>query len=454
MDRWRRRARRLRHLNSAQLFVGGFATLCLAGTLALRWLPGLYTGERLGWIDCLFTSTSAVCVTGLAVADTENFFTFWGQLTILVLIQLGGLGMIAFASLIILALGRRVSLAAAQASNSELVNLPTVTASSLVKGIFLYTFAFEASAALGLWLTWSPRIGRVDAIWPAIFHAISGFCQAGFSNFSTSLERFDDSPATILILSVLISIGGLGFLTIEDLRRWLFTRRHAPSLHTKLVVTMMIVLLIVGLAIYLWFEWGGVLDRMSWADKFWNALFMSVTCRSTGFNTIDYGSAGSGTNFVTVILMFIGGAPGGTAGGIKVTTAAVVLWLAWSRLRGRPQVSIFRRTIPEDTIEKSVGLVVASVAVSTIALLVLTRTETFGDFDTRFLAYLFEVISAFNTVGLSMGVTEDLSPTGRVVLTIGMFLGRTGPLTVGAVFAQSLRRHERFRYAYGDVVIG
>jgi trk system potassium uptake protein TrkH len=441
-------------LSAPQLFVGGFALLCLLGTLALRLLPGLYTSERLGWVDCLFMSVSAVCVTGLTVADVEHAFTFWGQLVLLVLIQLGGLGILAFASLIIVALGRRVSLAATEASSSELVNLPTMSARRLVGGIFLYTFVIEAITAGLLWSAFRRELGNVEAIWPAIFHAVSGFCQAGFSVFETSMEGWADSPTVLLTLSVAITFGGLGFLTLEDLRRRMRHRRHKLALHTKVVVTFMLALLAVGFGVYLWFEWDGVLGGMPLWEKCLNALFMSVTARSTGFNTVDYGQAGSGTNFVTVILMFIGGAPGGTAGGIKVTTFAVVLFLAYSRLRGRPQVSLFRRTIPRETIDKATGLIVATVAVITVALLILTRTEIRGDTDLRFLPLLFEVVSAYNTVGLSMGVTRDLSPTGELVLTIGMFLGRVGPITFAAVFARSLRKHDKFRYAHGDVVIG
>ncbi|MEM8873399.1 MAG: potassium transporter TrkG [Planctomycetota bacterium] len=445
----------VRDRSAAQLFTGSFFLLVVLGTLALWGLPGLYTGEDLGFVDSLFMSTSAVCVTGLSVSDLETQFTFFGQVVMLTLIQIGGLGIIAFASLIILALGRRLTLDARDSAGSELVDLPNVTPRQLVFGIFLYAFSFEFITAVGLFLLWREDLGVGEALWSSIFHAVSGFCQAGFSINSDSLMGWNDSPMTLIVAGLPVLVGGLGFLTIEDIRRRVFWKRHRLALHTKVVVTATIALFLLGMGVFLIFEWDGVLSGMSLADHLANAGFMSVSARSVGFNSIDHAQASYGTNFFTVILMFIGGGPGGTAGGIKITTFAVIGLLAWSRLRGRQHVTVFNRTIPDETIQRATGLVMAFGTVTIVCLLVLTRTEDFSVPGHTFLAYLFEVVSALGNVGLGMGVTGDLSTTGKLVIIVAMFAGRVGPITLISIFAhRNGRRRDRFRYANGEVILG
>ncbi|MEM6312973.1 MAG: potassium transporter TrkG [Planctomycetota bacterium] len=443
----------LRDRSPAQLFAGSFVLLIIIGTLALRLLPGLYTGERMGWIDCLFTSTSAVCVTGLIVVDTDLALTFWGQLVVLTLIQLGGLGIMAFASLVILVLGRRLSLDVQDSAGSEMVELPRVRPRQLIGGIFIYTFGIELLTAAGLYTLWHDRLGHGDALWSAIFHAVSGFCQAGFSANTDSLVSWNDSPLTLAVIGLPVLVGGLGFLSMEDLRRRVFHRQHRLSLHTKLVSVATVLLFGVGLVVFLAFEWNGVLGEMALVDKIANAGFMSVAARSVGFNAIDHAAAGSGTNFFTVVLMAIGGGPGGTAGGIKVTTVAVVVLLAWNRFRGRRHVILFHRTVPDEIIHRATGLIIAFGALTILCLLVITNTESRA--EQQFLAYLFEVTSALGNVGLSMGVTGELSDTGKLVIVVAMFSGRVGPITVASLFAQrGGRRRDKFRYANGEVIIG
>ena len=459
--RWRSRWGRLRRrLTPPRLLAGSFLALILGGTVALRTLPGLYTGQPLGWVDALFTATSAVCVTGLIVVDTGTYFTGAGQALLLVLIQLGGLGLLTFTTLVILGLGRRLSLhhEGVVAGGTRLV--PAVDFRRLQRHIVVFTLGIEAIAAVVLFLAWLPRFGAGEALWHAVFHAVSAFCNAGFSTFSDSLVGFSHAPVTLVTVMGLVVVGGLGFLALEETAAWWRSGRTLRlSVHTRLVLAVTLTLLVTGWFLYGAFEWHITLEGMpAWA-KATNALFMSVTARTAGFNTVDYAQTAEATSFLTIILMSIGGAPGSTAGGLKVTTVAVIGLLALSRLRGRAVVSLWHRTIPEETIQRAVGLFVFAFGLTTLAIFVYTVTEigfrshtaTLGSF----LSYMFETTSAFNTVGLSMGVTDELSPAGRLLTTGLMYVGRVGPLSFAAAIAlRDPLPGGGFRYAYEDVVIG
>lgn len=449
-----------RRLTPPRLLAGSFAVLIAVGTVALRTLPGLYTGEPLGWVDALFTATSAVCVTGLIVVDTGTYFTGFGQAVILVLIQLGGLGMLTFTTLVILGLGRRLSLhhEGAVAGGSHLV--PAVDFKKLQRQVVRYTLGLEAVGVVVLLVAWWPRFGFGPALWHAVFHAVSAFCNAGFSTFSDSLVGFSRAPVTLTVVMGLVVAGGLGFLVLVETAAWWRSGRTLRlSIHTRLVLGVTLGLLLAGWLLYGAFEWHITLEGMpAWA-KAGNALFMSVTARTAGFNTVDYARTAEATSFLTILLMSIGGAPGSTAGGLKVTTVAVIGLLALARLRGRALVSLWRRTIPEETIQRAVGLFVFASGLVTLAVFVYTLTEigfrshsaTLGSF----LAYLFETVSAFNTVGLSMGVTDELSPAGRLLTTVLMYVGRVGPLSFAAAIAlRDPLPGGGFRYAREDVVIG
>ena len=452
-----------RRLTPPQLFVGSFAVLVALGTLGLRWLPWLYVGERLGWLDSLFTAASAVCVTGLIVVDTATYFTAAGQAFVLLLIQLGGLGVIGFATVIIAALGRRLSLRheALVATTADVA--PHVDYRHLVRNVILFTLGFEALGALALYALWAPDLGWGGAAWPAFFHSISAFCNAGFSVYSDSLVGYQQAPATLAVVMTLVVVGGIGFLTLEELvlqaRARRAGRRLRLSLHSRLALTTTAVLLVAGWGLFTVFEWGVTFGEMPPWARVANGLFMSVTARTAGFNTVDYGAATDATNFLTVLLMFVGGSPGSTAGGAKTTTVALIALLAWSRMRGSTGTSVWGRTVPEETVQRAVGLFVVATFVTTVAVFVFTATEIPADLQARvprgFLKYLFEAYSAFNTVGLSMGVTADLSPAGRATTILLMFLGRVGPLSFAAALARPRRQPVGgFRYAHEDVVIG
>jgi len=508
-----RRPQLWRGLRPVQLFAGSFLLLIGLGTLGLRFLPGLYVGAGLGWVDALFTATSAVCVTGLIVVDTATYFTPLGQAFLLVLIQLGGLGIITFTTLIIVGLGRRLSLRSETLMAGTAEIAPHIDSRRLTRHVVKFTLAFEAVGALALYLLWVPRLGWAGAAWNAVFHSISAFCNAGFSTFTDSLVSFDDAPITLIVVMLLIVLGGLGFLTMEELylggrawRRRTRAERHAGdsvhaasrrpletddgagqrgggrvrpvyalgavpvaaaaerqrprlSMHSRLVIATTAVLLLAGWVLFAAFEWRGALGHHGVVSRLVNAMFLSVTPRTAGFNTIDYATASDSTNFLTIIFMFIGGSPGSTAGGLKTTTFALIGLLAWSRLRGEREVSVGGRSVPPETIERAVGLCVVAFGLLTAAVLVLVAAERSGTPGalpgSSFLTYMFEATSAFNTVGLSMGVTGDLSSADRLLTTLLMYIGRVGPLAFAASIAlRGPGPAGRFRYAYEDVVVG
>jgi trk system potassium uptake protein len=458
-----------RRITPPQLFAGSFLGLITFGTLGLRLLPGLYTGERLGWLDAAFTATSAVCVTGLIVVDTASFFSPAGQAFLLLLFQLGGLGLITLTSVIILAVGRRLSVAQEVAGGSMAELAPHIDFRHLTRRVLVFTFAFELAGALVLLAAWAPEMGLRGAVWPAVFHAVSAFCNAGFSIFSDSLVGFRAQPLPLVAVTTLIVVGGLGFLTMEELyrgraRRRLLLRRHSDelvprlSLHSRLVLATTAVLLAGGWVLFTVFEWDLTLGGLPWWARIVNGLFMSATSRTAGFNTIVHDDAAAGTNFLTILLMFIGGSPGSTAGGVKTTTFALLGLLAWSRLRGHRHVTVLGRTVPEEIVQRAVGLFVVAFGVITVAIFIFTATEMgLEQHDVTgpgFLAYMFEAVSAFNTVGLSMGVTPELSRAGRAITIFLMYAGRVGPLTFAAAIALRRRTPRGFRYAHEQVVIG
>lgn len=463
IDATERRESLWRRLTPPQLFVGSFASLivlCWAGLMAL---PGLYAGDRLGWIDALFTATSAVCITGLIVVDTATFFTPLGQAFLLVFIQLGGIGMIAFTTLIIIGLGRRLSIRHERITQAAADVAPHVNRERLARDVVIFTVAFEAVGAGLLYAFWVPSLGWSGAIWPAVFHSVSAFCNAGFSTFSDSLMGAQAAPGILATVMALVVAGSLGFLTMEEVMHWRRARRAANtavrlSIHTRLVLVTTAALIVLGWAAFVVFEWRGVLAHLSAMDRLVNALFMSITPRTAGFNTVDYTATTESSNFFSIILMFVGGSPGSMAGGIKTTALALLALLAWSRFRGREIVDVAGRSIPAETIQRAVGLTLSAFALVTAAIFMFTFTEAhqrIAEGTDFFLGHMFEAVSAFNTVGLSMGITPTLTDTGKIVTTLLMFMGRVGPLTFAAALALSAHRTRvYYRYAREDVVVG
>lgn len=456
-------ARCWRNLSAPALFVWSFLALIGVGTAGLYLLPGLTRGPKLGLVDALFTMTSAACVTGLTVVDVSTRFTRWGQAWILLFVQLGGIGLVTLTSLIITVLGKRLSLRSEMIAGPPVEVLGVRDLRGLLGAVIRFTLGVEAIGAVVLWLAFLPRHDPLEAAWHALFHAVCAFCNAGFSTFSDSLAGHADSPAVLLTVALLVIVGGFGYLSSRELLQWWRaggkTGPRRLSTHTFAAFNVTVVLLVGGFVLYALFEWRGVLAPLSTVDRLVNAFFLSVTARSAGFASVPFETVGNESAFLTVLLMLVGGSPGSTAGGIKTTALAVLVALAIGRMRGRRNVVLHHRSIPEGTVERTVSLALIATAVVLLSVFWLNFTETRGaDLATArasFLPLLFEASSAFFTTGLSLAVTPHLTVAGKLIVIALMFVGRVGPLTFFAALSFRGRRTPRdVRPAREDVIIG
>jgi len=440
-----------RERHPAQLIVFAFAAGALTGALLLL-LPVATAGdERASFTTALFTSTSALCVTGLVVVDTPTYWSSFGQVVILGLIQVGGIGIMTLASLLALLVARRLGLRTRLIAQAETAAPALQDVRRLVFGVVVLSLLFEALAAavltLRFWLHYDMAFG--SALWHGVFHAISAFNNAGFALWSDSLVQFVTDGWITLTIAVAIMAGGLGFPVWIELRRRILSPRFW-SLHTKLTLVLTFALVAIGFTAVAVFEWSNpqTLGPLDTAGKLLASFFQGVTPRTAGFNTVDYGAAEQETLFVTDLLMFIGAGSASTAGGIKVTTFALLFLMVWSEVRGDPHVTAFGRRVPAHAQRQAFSIAfiaTAAVFLGTLALLAL------GDHPFR--DVLFEAVSAFGTVGLSTGITADWGELGRLVLIALMFLGRTGPYTLAVALA--LRERQRlYRFPEERPIIG
>ncbi len=418
-------------LSPVQQFVASFLLLIFAGTLLLK--TPCATVNGISFINALFTSTSAVCVTGLAVLDTGKDFTFAGQVIIIALIQLGGLGFMTFTIGIFSMLGGSFSLKWRFAFSEIYNEVTIIPPTQILKKIIFYTIIIESITSFILFTQFIKKLSLADSIWFSVFHSISAFCNAGFSTFSDSLMPFNNNPVVIITISFSIILGGIGFIVLTELAN-LKIRRKNPvfrqfSLHSKLVLVSTIALIISGGLLFLFLEWSHVLKNFSLTEKILTAYFQSVTCRTAGFNSIDTGSLRHSTLSIMMLLMFIGGSPGSIAGGIKTTTFAVISGMVISKFRGKKQVVFWDRSINEDIINKSMTLVILSFIFIYASTITILSVHSFDE-NNSFLQVMFEVISAFATVGLSTGITPRFPDLSKFLLTIVMFVGRVGPFAI------------------------
>jgi len=433
----------------AHLLVSSFAAAILLGALFLSLPAATRNQTGLSPVDALFTSTSATCVTGLIVVDTGSDLSRFGQAVVLTLIQAGGLGIMTVSTFIALLLGRNIGLREEFALTRTLGEERSLRAKRLVWFIMLFTFIFESIGAALLALDFfGAGIPWPACLWTGVFHSVSAFCNAGFSLFSDSLVRFSKGPHILipLIVSLLIIVGGLGFGVIYSLLRAL-TERRRPGLHVRIVLGMTAILLASG-AVILWLlEHGRTFSGGGIGTSFVHAWFQSVTARTAGFNTVPIGEMRSASLLVLMVLMFIGAAPGSTAGGVKVTTVAVLWAAAAAVMRGRTSVVMSARRIAPRTVLNAALLVCVAGTGIVIVCILLTITE-----EAPVLPLLFEAVSAFGTVGLSCGVTPHLTVFGKLCLIVLMFAGRVGPLTL--LVMMQPRRVSAVEYPIADVAVG
>jgi trk system potassium uptake protein TrkH len=401
-------------------------------------------------VDAIFTSTSAVCVTGLVVVDTSDYWSLFGQVVILFLIQVGGFGFMTSATLFLLAFRHRIGLRE-RLLIGESVGLQRLGGLiKLVKRIAIFTIVAEAAGAIIFYIRFSATSPGAAGVWKSIFHSISAFNNAGFDLFGNfrSLSEYQTDPLMILTTAVLIILGGISYLVIVDL---LATRNLGKlSLDSKLVLSSTIFLLVLGTGVLLLTDFSNpdTIGSLSTPAKLLNAFFQSVTTRTAGFSTINMASVADYTLFFIMLLMFVGGASGSTAGGIKVNTFGMLIATIWSTIRGREHAGAFGREFTQQQINRALAVAMLSIGIVSIAVLMLTVTEQF-----RFLNLLFETFSAFGTVGLSAGITPDLSMAGKFIITITMFAGRLGPLTLALALTQR-QRPAQYRYPEETIRIG
>lgn len=416
-------------------------------------LPFSTKSGHISLIDALFTSTSAICVTGLIVQDTATYFTPIGQIIILFLIQLGGLGIMTFSTLVLMVAGKRISIKDRIIIQNGFHPSAPKSIQSLIKNIFLYAMTFELLGCLSLFLRWRKEFSWPQALFHSSFHSISAFCNAGFSRFSQSLVNYRGDIWVNLTMILLIVFGGLGFLVLQELKEGFsgIVRRKKihVSLHARLVLTITSCLIFFSFIIFFIIERNYSLKMFSLKEKILASLFQIVTPRTAGFITMDMNTLSAASVFLLIILMFIGASPGSTGGGVKTSTVGVILAFLKSRIAARDSVNIFYRTLPHESVTRAYTIVTLALSLLAFSSFVLFVTQPLARMEEVF----FEVFSAFGTVGLSLGTTAKLSSLGKIMIVLTMYIGRIGPLT----FLYAFSRHKpfgRYEYVEENVMIG
>ncbi len=448
---------RRRPLSPSQFLASSFLGIIVAGGALLSLPIAHAAGRTVSVLDAFFTSVSAVCVTGLIVADTPVDFSVFGQVVVMLLIQAGGLGYMTLSTVLTVAIGRSVTLQE-RLTLQEALNVQDMNGLVRFAGnVLKLTLAFELAGALILALYWWPSMGLAAAAWRGLFHAVSAFNNAGFALWSDNLMSWRGDVVVNLVITALIIAGGLGFFVWTEL----LTRRRSAvklSVHTRLVVAATLALLAGGTLLLLALEWNNprTLAALPLGEKVLAAWFQSVTTRTAGFNTIDIGALTVPSLFVMMGLMFIGASPGSTGGGVKTSTFSITLAALWSTVRGEDDTVLFKRRLAPELVAKAFFIsLIAFVTMNSVAwLLLLTEGR-------NLLTTLFETTSAFGTVGLSMGengapvsLSAFFTPAGKCLMMLMMFVGRLGPLTLAIAVARRGAAQAKIRYPEGKILVG
>ena len=445
MKHWRREKKGLfvspwqNHLSQTQFIAYGFFAVILIGALLLTLPFASRDGQSIGFLNALFTATSATCVTGLVVADTWTQWTLFGQIVIICLIQIGGLGFITIGVGLSIILRRKIGLRERGLLQESVNTLQIGGVVRLARKIFIGTFLLEGTGAFLLALRFVPQYGLLRGVYYGVFHSISAFCNAGFDlmgfqdPYCSLVNYYDDWLVNLVIMSLIV-IGGIGFIVWDDLSRHrLHFRKY--MLHTKIVLLTTAVLIFGGALLFYLIERDGVLEGMSVKGSILSSLFASVTARTAGFNTVDVAAMTDGSKFLTILLMFIGGSPGSTAGGVKTTTIIVLLLCVLSNVRRESGLNVFGRRIEDDTIKQASAIMVTKLVLCRgVSLVIMGIQPEFLMSDV-----LFETFSAIGTVGISTGITRELLPLSKVLIILLMYSGRIGSLSFALAFTQQKR---------------
>ena len=442
---------KFKKMNQVQFIAVGFLAIILIGSLLLMLPFATKSGQNTDYLGALFTSTSATCVTGLLAYDTFTHWTIFGQIIILMLIQIGGLGFITIGIGFAVLFRRRIGLRQRDLMKESVSAMEIGSIIKLWKKIIIGSFIFEGLGAVLLSIRFVQDFGFSKGVYYGIFHSISAFCNSGFDLMGTkeafsSFTSYVSDPLVNIVLCLLMLVGSLGFFVWSEIAEYKFEWKKY-SLHSKIVLTMLLILVIGGTVLLYLFEKDNTLSNFNGWSAFWPSLFGAVTSRAAGFNTIDTGAMTSGGKLLTTILMFIGGNSGSTAGGIKTTTLAVLIVYAYSYLKGKPCCSIFKRRISDEVIKKATIVVILNLTLALTASLIIMGTNNLGAED-----ILFETFAATSTVGMSTGLTRELNLIGRIIYIILMYAGRIGSIT----FALSLltQSKQKLKYPIERVNIG
>ena len=437
----------------AQILMGSFLTIIIIGTALLMLPKSVAPGNSLSFVDALFTSTSATCVTGLIVVDTGTHFSLLGQLIILLLIQVGGLGIMTYASFFALILRRTISLRE-KSMIGEMLNYENIgLISRLLISTIIFTLTTEAIGSIFLFIGFGNTVsGFWERVYTSVFHAVSAFCNAGFSLYSLSFMGYSGNYLLVITLSILIIIGGLGFPVLVNLFGLKLSSKMSKgkwlSVQSRLVFGISTLLILVGSVCFILLEKDATLGEFNWPDKILNGFFQSVTARTAGFNTVDIGLISTPSVLLLVLLMFIGASPGSTGGGIKTTTFGIIFAGVWSVIKGRNRIELFKKNIPFTVLNRALVIFMFSLAFIVLITFILSITE-----DLPFLDIFFESFSAFGTVGLSRGITPYFSNFGKALITIAMFFGRLGALTISLAITTP-REVYHYNYPTENVMVG
>ena len=443
--------------NPTRIIVSSFALMILIGTVLLMLPFASKSGAFTAPTDALFTATSATCVTGLIVFDTYSYWSFFGQLIILTLIQLGGLGLVTLTTFFNIAIGRRLSFKRLQLAQESVSSSDVVDANKLVKTIIFVTLAFELAGALVLCLTFVPEFG-IEGVYISLFLAISAYCNAGFDILGrgtpfASLTEYAGNPMVLLPIALLIISGGLGFLVWQNL--FVYRKTKRMLLHTKIVLVITAALVVSGMLLFLLLEWNNPnsLKDMGVGEKLLNGFFQSVTTRTAGFNSVGIEGLHGSTKLVMIVLMFIGAAPGSTGGGIKVTTFVVLLITIVCVTRGDDETTLRGKRIPKPAVYKAMAVTgIAGLAVVISTCIIYFTTEQSANISG--LNALFESVSAFATVGLSAGVTGVANQLSRIALILTMFIGRVGPVSLMLSLAMRSSKNKHQVIPEAKILVG
>lgn len=445
-----------RHLSPTRIFVLSFTAVILIGGILL-WFPFSATQGNLRFVDALFTSTSGVCVTGLVVVDVGKDLSTLGQVITIFLFQIGGLGIITFSTVFFVLMGRGISFKGRDIVQSTFLHTPRRDFIVIAKMVLWFTFVIEFLGTLFLFIRFSMDFPPGTALYHAVYNAISAFNNCGYSLFSDNLMGYQGDLIVNLTIMGLIVHGGIGFIVQYEVLSRVRGLQKRLSLHSKIVIITTAILILSGAILFFIFEKNHIIKDVPVLNKVLASLFQSVTPRTAGFNTVDIGLLTNATILLMIVLMFIGASPGSTGGGVKTTSVAILGLLMWNRLKGNEEVNVSNRTIPREIIGRTISIVFASAfSVAFIwSVLLITGGSSLPPLETRhfFVEYLFDTVSAFGTVGLSMGITPKLNDLQKYSLIVMMFAGRVGPLTLAFSLSRGAGR-KSLTYAEEGVMVG